>query len=604
MSVKGGISRKPMVRPVIAIVLAVITLIAFRHEIAFLFAQEPKVVSEVTENFNFGIVSKSEAITNKGFIPGSKGWYLLPHSRGSLVYRPSSSVSPRGAAFIYLFFYKASPEVSNTMKLSLDSGATYVPVIQNVYLLGSRIDLTPFILNGGTFELLFEAENGSSSPVLVLDRMDLRIFETRPPEPPSLLRMTLAFFSLGLAFVLFTHKWKQSLPILGIMGLGFLFRYLNLTRVIYSSLDPDAQGYKLYADKLVPFTDTGFYSAQFSMREPFFLLVAKGFFQIFGSSDTHLRLLSLFLSLLVIYLVYRIAREVFGQSWGLLAAPGIALNIPLIVESGRGLRLELEMALILLFCYIGFIIKGIGHFPRFIFLGVIGGLIVLTRSAYLPGMGLLAIAVAAYHRKGIKGVTLASFISIFIMVILFAPHQYSIYRRHGDLFWDTNTHARWFANMEFAGQPGFPSREEIERNAYTGPRLTYGEYLFKLHTPREVIAGTFRGLYKIASHMDVIGYHKPVAGPVGFNLGWMDQILKLLGGIGVFLALLLPGYRWLPLGFFALVFPVAFMYDRGLTEQYRLTMQAFPFFLFCAILVTRRVSWWAWDKIRAGSSPS
>ncbi len=425
MSIKGGISHKPGVRPVIAVILALSSLIAFRHEIAFLFVQEPKVVSEATENFNFGIVSKSEAITNKGFIPGSKGWYLLPHSRGSLVYRPRASLSPREAAFIYLFFYKPSPEVSNTMRLSLDSGATYIPVIQNVHLLGSRIDLTPFMLNGGTFELLFEAANDSPSTVLVLDRMDLRVFETRPPAPPPLLTMTLAFFSLGLPLILLTSKWKQSLPILGIMGVGFLFRYLNLTRVIYSSLDPDAQGYKLYADKLVPFTDTGFYSAQFSMREPFFLLVSKGFFQIFGSSDTHLRLLSLFLSMMVVYLVYIIARELFGQSWGLLTALGIALNIPLIVESGRGLRLELEMALILLFCYMGFIRREIGYFPRFVFLGVIGGLIVLTRSAYLPGIGLLAIAVAAYHRKGIKGVTLASFISIFIMVILFAPHQYT-----------------------------------------------------------------------------------------------------------------------------------------------------------------------------------
>ncbi len=153
--------------------------------------------------------------------------------------------------------------------------------------------------------------------------------------------------------------------------------------------------------------------------------------------------------------------------------------------------------------------------------------------------------------------------------------------------------------MEFAGRPGFLSREEVERDAYTGPRLTYKEYLFKLHTPREVIAGTLRGLYKIASHMDVIGYHKPVAAILGLNLGWMDQILKLLGILGLFLALLLPGYRWLPLGFFALVFPVAFVYDRGLTEQYRLTMQAFPFFLFCTVLVARHVSGWALDKIRA-----
>jgi len=552
-------------RPILAAILLLASLVIFQREIGFLFEGDPKLIAEVTENFNFGFLQRPGAVENYGFVAGPKGWELLPHTSGRLIYKFPQVVSPEGAVFLFPFFYRRSYEVKNALKLSLDGGRVSATIVQNVHLLGSRIDLTPLMPDGGPFELSFEATNGSPSTVLVLDKMDLRVFETRPPEPPALLRMTLAFFSLGLVFVLFTYKWKQSLSILGILTLGFLFRYLNLTRVIYSTLDLDAQGYKLYADWLVPFTDTGFYSAQFSMREPFFLLVAKGFFQLLGSSDTHLRLVSLFLSMLVIYLVYMIARELFGQSWGLLTALVIALNLPLIIESGKGLRLELEMALILLFCYLGFIRKEIGYFPRFVFLGIIGGLIVLTRSAYLPGLGLLAVAAAAYHRKGIKSVTLISFISIFIMIVLLAPHQYGIYRTHGDLFWDTNMHARWFANMEFAGQPGFPGREVVERDGYTGPRLTYGEYLFKLHSPREVIAGSFRGLYKIASHMDVIGYHKRVSAIVGLNLGWMDQILNLLGAIGLFLSVLLPGYRWLPFAFIALVFPVAFVYDKGLT---------------------------------------
>ena len=49
----------------------------------------------------------------------------------------------------------------------------------------------------------------------------------------------------------------------------------------------------------------------------------------------------------------------------------------------------------------------------------------------------------------------------------------------------------------------------------------------------------------------------------------------------------------------SLIFPVAFLYDKGLTEPYRMTMQAFPFFLFCAILPVRHVSRWVWDKIKA-----
>lgn len=591
--------QKQWVRVVLAVALFVTVLFVFSQEVGFLFAEDPRVVDKITESFNNGVVQKPKALEKHGFVAGPKGWYLPPHSKGSLVYRPLHSVEQNEVIYLSLLFYKALPEVTNSLKLSLDSGTTYVSVVENANLFGSRIDLTPFMPNGGAFELFFEASNNSSSTVLVLDKMKIQIFDTRPPEPPSPLRMVLAFFSLGLVFILFTPNWKRFLPILGIVGLGLLLRYLNLIRVIYSTLEPDAEGYKNFADNLVPFTDMGFYSAKFSMREPFFLLVTKGFFQIFGSSDTHLRLLTLFLSLLVVYFVYRIVKELFGKYWGVLAGLVIALNLPFVIESGRGLRLELEMVLILLFCYVGFIRKEMRPLLRFVFLGVIGGFTILTRSSYLPCLSFLAIVAAVYHRKGIKDVVLLSFTSIVIMVALLAPHQYSIYQKHGDLFWDSNIHTRWLANREFQGQPGFPTIEEIEKNAYVGPKLTYIEYLFRLHTPREVMTGTLQGFYKIASHMDVIGYHEQVAAIIGFKLQWMDQIFRILGILGFFTAILLSRYRWLPLAFLSLIFPVAFLYDKGLTEPYRLTMQAFPFFLFCAILPVRYVSGWVWDKIKA-----
>lgn len=84
----------------------------------------------------------------------------------------------------------------------METGKTFSLIVRNVHLLGSRIDLTPHLPSGGPFQLLFEAENGSPLPVLILDRMDLRIFEGHPIPPPSPIGMTLAFFAFGLAIVL------------------------------------------------------------------------------------------------------------------------------------------------------------------------------------------------------------------------------------------------------------------------------------------------------------------------------------------------------------------------------------------------------------------
>jgi len=574
-------------RPLLAAVLLLAFLVVFHREVRFLFEKDPKLIAEVTENFNHGVVRRPEAVENHGFVAGPKGWELLPKAKGSLLYRAPSPLGPGQGAFLSLFFYRPSPEVQNALKLSLDGGKTFSPIARNVHLLGTRIDLTPYLSSGGAFQLLFEAENDSPSPVLVLDKMDLRIFEGRPTLPPSPLRMTLAFLAFGFSFVLLTPHWKRALPLLLILSLGFFLRILNLERVIYSTLDPDAQGYRVYAERITLFGENGFYSANFSIREPFFLLVAKAFFQLFGPSDTHLRFVSLFLSLVAILLTYRLASGLFGHGLGLLSALGMALNLPLIVESGRGLRLELEMVLLLLFCHVGFVKREMVPLPRFLLLGLIGGLIVLTRSSYLPGLFLLLIVAAFTHEGPLKRSALLGSLAVLLMILLFVPHQYMIYKRHGDLFWDANLHTRWYANLEFGGKPGFPSREELEKDAYAGPKLAYAEYLFKLHTPAEAIIGTLRGSLKIIAGMDLVGYRKPAAALLGFDPGWVDHGVTALGASGLLLALFLPGFRWLPFTFPALTFPVAFLYDRGLTEPYRLTMQAFPFFLLMGLLTLR-----------------
>lgn len=572
---------------VLAAVLLLASLVVFRREAWFLLEKDPKVIAEVIENFNHGVVQRPDALEHQGFVAGPEGWYLPPHTSGRLIYKSPQPVGPEGAVSLFLFFYRRSHEVQNALKLSWDAGRTYTNIAQNVLLLGNRLDLPAPPTSRGTFQLCFEAENGSSSPVLVLDKMDLRIFERRPTPPPSPLRMTLAFLCLGFAILLLTPNWKRSLPLLLILSVGFFIRYLNLERGLYSPLGPDALEYKAYAERMTLFGENGFYSASFDVREPFFPLVAKAFFLVLSSSDTHLRLLSFSLSILVIVLVYGLAKALFGSAVGLLAATGIALNLPLVLESGSGLKLELEMVLLLALCHVGFVKWEMAPLHRFLVLGLLGGLITLTRSSYLPGLALLMVAAAWTHERPLKRIALMTSLAVLLMALLFAPHQFMIYKRHGDPFWDSNMHARWYANREFGGKPGFQSLEELQRSPYAGPKITYAEYLYHLHTPAEAIIGTVRGFLKIASRMDMVGYRKAVAAILGFDPGWVYRFATALGLIGLFVALFSPGLRWLPLAFLASTFPVAFLFDRGLTEPYRLTMQAFPFFLLSGLLALR-----------------
>ncbi len=583
-----------------AALLLLLSLVMFRKGLQFFFEKDPKLVAEVTENFHVGVLQRPDLLASQGFVFSRRGWGLLPHTRGRLIYRFPQSVPPGGAVLAYLFFYRPSEEVHNALKLYLRASEVLTTIAEDVHLRGNRIDLTPYLPSGGAFDLVFDATNDTPSAFLLFDHMELRMFEGRPPVPPSPPGMLLGFLLCSSAIALLTPGWKRALPFVLILSVGFYIRYANFEWVIYTPLEPDAIGYRSFADRMTLLGENGFYSGSFSEREPFFVLVAKIFFQIFGSSDTHLRLLSLLLSLGVIYFVYKLAGDLFGPGWGLVACSAIALNLPLVRESGRGLRLELEMVLLLLFCLVAFVKKELAPLLRFFLMGLLGGFIVLTRSAHLPGLALLMLYAAWRRRRGVKQFALMGSLAILFMVLLFTPHKYGIYKWHGDPFWDTHMYARWFANWEFVGKPGFPSVADLLRNGYVGPKLTYGQYLFQLHTPVDVFISTLRGFVKIGAQMNMVGFTTlvPALGSFRF-LRLTDYFVIALGVIGLLIALCSAGLQWLPLAFLSVTFPVSFLLDKGLLDPYRSTMHAFPFFLLCGLLAVRQTFAWVTPKLSA-----
>jgi hypothetical protein len=178
----------------------------------------------------------------------------------------------------------------------------------------------------------------------------------------------------------------------------------------------------------------------------------------------------------------------------------------------------------------------------------------------------------------------------------------AMYHRRGDAFWDTTMYARWLANFEFAGRPGFPTWASLQQNGYQGPRITYGEYLFGLHTPRELAIGTARGYYKILANMQ--GPLVDTARGRRIVSRGLTLAVWLLGLAGLLGALFDRRYGWMPVAFVTVLAPAAFLYDRGLLEAYRHTYQAFPLLLLgaCVSLALVRERWAI--RGRAGVRPA
>src|SRR5205814_2188660 len=92
------------------------------------------------------------------------------------------------------------------------------------------------------------------------------------------------------------RRWVLAVAIGTLMAIAVATPF----EALYSSssspvpLDPDAIVYRVYGDSFRwwPPWDHGIFSASFGEREPFFPLVVHAYFDVLGSSDFHLRVVS------------------------------------------------------------------------------------------------------------------------------------------------------------------------------------------------------------------------------------------------------------------------------------------------------------------------
>lgn len=502
-----NVRKNDALRKCLLLLFVVIVLASCRNEIKLLWATDPPVAWTYNCSFDADrLLNDARIIGREGFTPDRQGLQLPPASSGRLVL--AFEKEPQQGSLLRVWFYgEKDGNRPNAITVLPDGGSPF-RVAENENLVGAVFDLSDRLRGVSRFQISFAAENHAPFPARVLDAVEVAAglgTQVKPslPNLPKLLGLLIsAYLIIALLFPqnMFNSQKLCRVLILLILLLAVYLRWNELLRVSGTILDEDASGYYSYAQKIQLAGDQGFYSAQFEKREPLFIFLVKLFFIVFGVSATHLRFVSFTFSLVALYLTYRIGREWFHEAAGLIAAFILAVHPYLIQLGARGLREEWFTALLLLFVYLGYVRTSISRWARAIVSGIIVGCIFLTRSECVP---MIAIILLLYPLlTGKKWNYAMAAIALVLALSLWIPHQYSIYNKYGDFFYTANQYARFYANREFAGTPGFPTREEIAtKGMYYGRKMTPVEYYWAHHTPGQLLSGSMIGFMKIHLRM-------------------------------------------------------------------------------------------------------
>jgi len=323
---------------------------------------------------------------------------------------------------------------------------------------------------------------------------------------------------------------------LAVVLIGVTLRLNLLSFLNGVPLDPDVRAYQKYAAHLRWLSaDNGFYSASFGEREPLWIAVLQLWQLWVGNGDLAVRLLTILLSSAVIALtgvfLWHWLRDGFWVVAGMLM---VSLNPSLIEESCRALRSEMMTIGFITFLMVSLPIENRRFHP--VIAGTMVALWALLRGPALGiafGLwGVLWLMTVISRRYNVrpwipKGYNLLNvLLAVFISLSLFVPHLYGFHKRYGDWKWPSYGYARWNANMEFQdrlGTPGFPTREEFEKNPYAGPRISYSQYIFGMHTPGQIVR------YQLMGWIELLGYQSLSLSPHSLPLAVQLSCGNLVG---------------------------------------------------------------------------
>lgn len=403
---------------------------------------------------------------------------------------------------------------------------------------------------------------------------------------------------LGCTLVLIAAAWGFHLR----WELFEMARFLPTDSDVVATYMPMARSFRWFS------SETGFYSGAFGQREPLYLAILNTWFRLWGDSFPAIKWYSVCASMGLVVAMGLFIWKLSGLWWhGAIAAWVAAVNPALIDESVRGMRVE-TMSLLFLATVCAWV-WGRGWHGAVV-LGTNIGLISVLRTAafsiFLPLVWLGWVCNWWCTKK--RGVQLRPaqwtwmqlILVSFVALAIYGPYLYSIYRSYGDVSWPVNFQARWNANVEFPqrlGTPGFPSRAEFENNPYSGPPITYGQYLFGLHSLPELAFGQLKGWVEATVYMGASA--TPGLKELIFLLhaSGLRAVLHYVSALTVltfvvFVCLLVIGWAtlwketqlwWVPFLSLWGTWYAAYMYHARLIEPFRQTGHVYPLLMACQV---------------------
>src|SRR6266478_6181513 len=607
-AVASTLRRSPRA-PIVALALVALVLFAAVLPLLGALAQPGTSSSDqVIEDFNLGTVHKPDQLVMvEGFHPGDIGWYLDPGATGRLVYRVPSKA--RTAIGVNLWVYSPAG-VTNSVSVSAP-GLPTLQLVSNINFLGDRLELPPQYASASSIDVQIDAHNSSSAQRLVVDQLVTYAVQGTEPRAPPVYSF-LAFGALvGLiTFIAVRRRPHAAAVAIGMGAVATVAVASRVSALFFLSLptDPDAVVYRVSADRFQwwPLFDNGIFSGNFVEREPLYPMVVHIYFQVLGSSDFTERVVSVTLSIAVVIVSMVAARRRLQTWWApVLVGLAVAVSGPLIQESYRGLRLELE-TLLILGLYLA-LDRGPVRRPLLdaALVGLLGAAMALTRTYYIP-VFIAAVSITYVLRyrspRCVLGLIL---VATLIMSAAETAHRVGMYEHHQNAFWDTARYVRWSANVElFRFHRPLPHAELFptlgqyqSQGPYAGPSITNYQYLFVLHSPVELVRDSLAGSRATFDSMDSFAFDVRVAA----NLQKFQSRLTRIASVGATRVDLL--LRWMVLlGLMAMcvgalrdrrliIIPTivvswlamtAFLLDHEILEQYRHTWQTYPLAVIAA----------------------
>lgn len=267
---------------------------------------------------------------------------------------------------------------------------------------------------------------------------------------------------------------RSTIPAFVAAVLGCVQVYVDRS----APLDPDVLEFQHLAQAANPFL-----AFRGVLREPLWPLLLAAPVHLFEShSDIAIRVASVAGFVFMVIAFQLLAGELFGGWWAFAGALSLAISPWLVFESARGLREEASGGMIMLVC-LGLVRPKAGP-KRFVVLFALAGLSGLLRwDSMVVVLPVLLVALVV-HRPA----AWAWVVAPLVLVVIVAPLVVGSFVETGDPLYFSNEHAKFFRNIEFHDQPGFPTSAELATNSFAGPPITWGQYVLGLHSP-SVLAG-------------------------------------------------------------------------------------------------------------------